>query len=257
MKIPPKWIIGNWKMHKTISEAVEFVREILPVITHSLDDISLAVPFTSLHTLAQECRGTSLDLGVQNIHSQPNGAFTGEISAEMAADAGATFVLIGHSERRHIFHESDTFINKKVHHALQAKLKVVLCIGELQSEKDEGNTRKVLMKQLKEGLHGVDTNALAYISVAYEPVWAIGSGVAASPETAQECHHFCRSLLAELYDLTSAKKVKILYGGSVQPENVATFLENDDIDGVLVGKASLSTPLFAKIIKFRHPDVAS
>lgn len=244
-------------MYKTIPEALEFVRQILPIVTHSLDDISLAVPFTSLSILAGECDETSLELGVQNVHSDTDGAFTGEISAEMAVDAGASFALIGHSERRHLFQESNDFINRKVLHALQAKLKVVLCVGETLEEKNEGRAQDVLLKQLKEGLCGVDANSMALVSIAYEPVWAIGSGVAASPETAQECHCFCRSLIEKLYNSDCAKRTKILYGGSVQPENVGTFLENHDIDGVLVGKASLSTPLFAKIINFRHPDPAS
>lgn len=238
-------------MHKTIPEALEFVRDILPAVTHALDEVGLAVPATCLYALACECEGTSLELGAQNIYTHSEGAFTGEISAEMVLDAGATFTLVGHSERRHIFHEPHAATNQKVLHALKSKLRVVLCIGELLSEKEQGKTRQILMHQLKAGLHGVDKHALQHVSIAYEPVWAIGSGVAASPEEAQESHQFCRELLAELYTPEVAAEVKILYGGSVQPENVKSFFEMPDINGVLVGKASLSTPIFAKIINFR------
>lgn len=238
-------------MHKTIPEALDFVRDILPVVTHSLDEVGLAVPATCLYPLACECEGSSLELGAQNTYTVSEGAFTGEISAEMALDAGAAFTLVGHSERRHVFHESSTAINQKVLHALKTKLRVVLCIGELQTQKEQGQTRQVLMTQLKEGLSGVDKHALQNVAIAYEPVWAIGSGVAASPEEAQASHQFCRELLAELYSSELAAEVKILYGGSVQPENVKAFFEMPDINGVLVGKASLSTPAFAKIINFR------
>lgn len=241
-------------MHKTLPEAYSFVREILPTVTHSPDRVSLAVPFTSIPSLAKECADTPLTIGAQNVHSDKEGAFTGEISAEMLLDAGAAFTLIGHSERRHIFHESDEFIQKKICHALSIHLPVLLCIGETQAEKEGGKTRDVLLRQLKEGLKQVDEAGMKNVSIAYEPVWAIGSGVAASPETAQECHAFCRSLLSELYHSDCAARTKILYGGSVQPDNVGKFLEMQDIDGVLVGKASLSTPLFARIINFRHPD---
>lgn len=241
-------------MHKTLPDAYSFVREILPTVIHSPDRVSLAVPFTSIPSLSKECADTPLTIGAQNVHSEKEGAFTGEISAEMLLDVGAAFTLIGHSERRHIFHETDEFIHKKVQHALSVGLPVLLCIGETQAEKDGGKTRDVLLRQLKEGLKGVDENGMKTIAIAYEPVWAIGSGVAASPSTAQDCHAFCRSLLSELFDSGCAARTKILYGGSVQPENVGNFLEMNDIDGVLVGKASLSTPLFAKIINFRHPD---
>ena len=238
-------------MNKTIPEAIKFLREILPTAEHSPDTVCLAVPSTCLKTLSAEFSDTPIELGAQNIYSEKDGAFTGETSAEMAADAGATFTLIGHSERRHIFHESNRFIHDKIVRALEAKLAIVLCIGETQEEKNKGNTEEVLRNQLTEALSDIPANAMAEIAIAYEPVWAIGSGVAATPEVAQGCHAFCRKLLTEMYGDKTAKEVKILYGGSVQPDNIGKFLENSDIDGVLVGKASLSTELFAKIINFR------
>lgn len=239
-------------MHKTIAEALHFAKELIPQIKDAVDEVGLAVPATCLHSLAQVCKESSLQLGTQNIHSDKEGAFTGEISAEMAVEAGATFTLIGHSERRHLFGETDRFIHKKVSHALQSGLKVILCVGETSEEKNDGLTQKVLLRQLQEGLEGVDSAAMTHVSIAYEPVWAIGTGVAANPATAQECHAFCRKLIEQLYGTTVSNKVKILYGGSVQVENVGSFLEKPDIDGVLVGKGSLTSQSFARILNFRQ-----
>lgn len=238
-------------MNKTIPEALSFMHDILPTIEQNSDIVSLAVPYTCLRSLAERFSESSIQLGAQNIYSEKEGAYTGEISAEMALDAGAKFTLIGHSERRHLFHESNLFIQEKVLRALQVKLKIVLCIGETLEEKNKGETKDVLRRQLTEGLSEVPVGSMSQISIAYEPVWAIGSGIAATSEEAQSCHAFCRELLSEMYGSQAAKTVKILYGGSVQPDNIAKFLENSDIDGVLVGKASLSTELFAKIINFR------
>lgn len=250
-KIPPKWIVGNWKMHKTISQAIHFAEEIIPQLKGLADEVGLAVPSTCLHALAQVCKGTPLQLGAQNIHSEKEGAFTGETSAEMALDAGAQFTLAGHSERRHLFHETDAFIHKKVLQALQVGLKVILCIGETEEEKKKGKTQEVLTRQLQEGLNGVDAVAMSKISIAYEPVWAIGTGAAASSEIAQECHAFCRDLIRKLHGAAVSEKIKILYGGSVQAENVKNFFEQLDIDGVLVGKGSLTSQSFVRILNFR------
>ncbi len=254
MKIPPKWLIGNWKMHKTRAEAIQFVKEILPKATHSLDEIGLAVPFTCIAELAKESLQSPLEIGCQNIYSKDQGAFTGEISAEMALEAGASFTLVGHSERRALFNETNEFINSKVLHAVSKKLKVVLCIGETELERSSGRAYEVLSKQISEGLKKVSSKEMEKVSIAYEPVWAIGSGVAASPEVAEECHRFCRSVIEELYSHDVGQRVKILYGGSVQPENINKFLEKVEINGVLIGKASLSSPAFAKIIDFRNPE---
>lgn len=251
-KIPPKWIVGNWKMHKSIAEALQFAKETIPHLNGLEDQVGLAVPATCLYPLSQICKGTPLELGTQNVYCQKEGAFTGEISPEMALDAGAHFTLIGHSERRHVFHESDSLIHKKVLHALRSGLKVILCVGEKEEERKSGAEKEVLLRQLHEGLKEVDRGMMAAVSIAYEPVWAIGTGVAATPEIAQTCHAFCRELLTSLFGAEIAKKVKILYGGSVQPENVASFLEKEDIDGVLVGKGSLTSPSFVKIVHFRN-----
>lgn len=240
-------------MHKTISEAKDFMKELLPQLGGKQDEVGLAVPATCLMPLAELCKGTSIEIGTQNVHSDKEGAFTGEISAEMAKEAGAVFTLIGHSERRHVFHEADSFIHKKVLHALEAGLKVILCVGETGDERKAGLTTEVITRQLREGLKGVEPDTMARVSIAYEPVWAIGTGIAATPEIAQECHTFCRKLIEELYSAELSKGVKILYGGSVQVDNVGNFLENKDIDGVLVGKGSLTSQSFAKIVNFRNP----
>ena len=250
-KIPPKWIVGNWKMHKTIGQAIDFAKEVLPHLQNLEDTLGLAVPATCLYALSEVCKASALKIGAQNVHFEKEGAFTGEISAEMALDAGAQFTLIGHSERRHIFHETDSFIHKKVLSALQAKLKVILCIGETEEEKRKGSTQEVLMRQLEEGLKGVDKEAMSKVAIAYEPVWAIGTGTAASAEIAQESHAFCRELIQKLHGTAVSQKIKILYGGSVQAENVENFLKNPDIDGVLVGKGSLASQSFVKIVNFR------
>lgn len=231
-------------MYKTAQEAREFILELAPHVAHAHIQVFLAVPFTALHAATLAARGTSLVIGAQNMHDAPEGAFTGEISCRMLLDVGARFVLLGHSERRGYFHESNSFLNRKIKRALLDGLQPVLCVGETQEEREQGRTEQVLTSQLKEGLEGLKKEELSKIAIAYEPVWAIGTGKTATPEMAQAAHHFCRALLTKL----GAADLPILYGGSVKPETIAGLMQMPDIDGALVGGASLNASTFAKII---------
>lgn len=237
-------ITGNWKMYKTVDEALEFVKTLAPLLGESQARVGLAVPFTAIAPLAALVRelGSSISIGGQNMHDQDEGAFTGEISARMLRDVGARFVILGHSERRHHFHESNSFINRKVKSALQAGLDVILCVGETLEERESGHEESVLEEQLMKSLEGVKN--LERVAIAYEPVWAIGTGKVASGEDAQKVHAFCRALVAKHWP---GADVTIQYGGSVKPENAAALLQQPDIDGLLVGGASLKPDSFAKI----------
>lgn len=239
-------IIGNWKMYKSSSEAVEFIKQLTPLVKDSKATIGLAVPFTAIESCSKAAKGTSIDIGAQNINDAREGAFTGEIAASMVKNAGATFVIVGHSERREYFNEDNTFIHAKVLRALSEGLKVILCIGET-SEQREKNHEEILHTQLQEGLKEVPAEKVDQIMIAYEPVWAIGTGQSATPEIAQETHAFCRSLLTEIFS-DKGNTVPILYGGSVKPENAKSLLEKPDINGALVGGASLEVKSFSAII---------
>lgn len=233
-------IIGNWKMYKTAAEAREFILKLLPLIKDISRPVFLAVPFTALASSVEAAKGSQIIIGAQNMHDAPEGAFTGEISAGMLKEIGAEFVILGHSERRQFFHETNEWINRKVKRALKEKLKAILCIGESAQQREDGKTREVLSHQLKESLQGLTERERESLVVAYEPVWAIGTGKTATPDMAQETHAFCRTLLS--------KKIPILYGGSVKPENIVDLMKEPDIDGALVGGASLNVDSFAKII---------
>ena len=247
----PKVIAGNWKMYKTIEEAIDYVETLTPLIKKSQGSVYLAVPFTALYPTAQKMKElkSPITLGAQNMNDASEGAFTGEIAAKMLVDAGADFVILGHSERRHIFHESDELINKKVKQALKNELQPILCVGETFEEREQERTEEVLQKQLTKGLKGVGVKALSTLILAYEPVWAIGTGKVAEPADAQAAHLFCRRFLSEKIGEEAALRLTILYGGSVKPENAAELLAQEEIDGVLVGGASLSPQLFSQIIK--------
>ena len=244
-------ITGNWKMYKTVDEALEFVKTLAPLVDKSQARVSLAVPFTALLPLSMMVQQMEAPIwiGAQNMHDVDEGAFTGEISARMLRDAGAQFVILGHSERRQHFHESNAFINRKVKRALAEGLHVILCIGETLEERESGKEESVLHKQLLESLEGVEK--LDEVTIAYEPVWAIGTGKVSSPEDAQKVHAFCRKLVAEHRGESVAEEITLQYGGSVKPENAATLLAQKDIDGLLVGGASLDPESFAKIAKER------
>ncbi len=244
-------IAGNWKMHKTISETLAYIEAFKPLVAGVTDrDIMLAPPFTALDAAQRALEGSSILLGAQNCHWEDQGAFTGEISPRMLADIGVTHVIIGHSERRHIFRETDEMIRQKIEAALKHELKPILCIGETLEEREAGKTFAVLERQLKEGLKGLSAGDLKDLVVAYEPVWAIGTGKTATPEQAQEAHAFCRRLLAEMFGKEFAENIRILYGGSVKPENVVGLMARPDIDGALVGGASLKPDVFARIVCF-------
>ena len=243
---------GNWKMYKTGPEAREFFRELLPELTPFPDDreVAVGVPFTCLEAAVQAVGDAPVLIAAQNLHWADEGAFTGEISAPMLAAAGAGAVIIGHSERRLFFGDEGAGLNKKIQAALKAGLRPILCLGETLAEREGGRTFEVLSGQLVEALAGRSAADLASLVLAYEPVWAIGTGRTATPETAQETHAFLRGRLAETFGPAFAQAVRLLYGGSVKPDNAAQLMAQPDIDGALVGGASLKADSFAQIVKF-------
>lgn len=243
-----KIITGNWKMHKTIAEAKDFVRQLIPLLTPDSYTTWLAVPFTIIHSLSQDVQSTHLIIGAQNMNDASEGAFTGEIAGKMLKDAGAQFVLLGHSERRRLYHEDDAFINRKIKRAIEVGLRPVLCIGETTQEREEGQTEEVVKRQLQQCLEGIEPQFLTSLVIAYEPVWAIGTGKNASPEEVQMVHQFCRNILKEQMSAEQADQIPIQYGGSVNASNAYQFLSQPDINGLLVGGASLSLESFIKIV---------
>ncbi len=244
----PKIITGNWKMYKTIVQAADFVKKLAPLVANSTTEVFLAVPFTTLHTASEQAKGTNLIIGAQNINDATEGAFTGEIAASMVKDAGAQFVLLGHSERRRYFHEDDALINRKIKRSLSVGLRPVLCVGETLPEREADNTEEAVKAQIEKGLSDLTTSQLKNLILAYEPVWAIGSGLYATPKEAQEMHQFCRKILAELFDSDFASTIPIQYGGSVNALNAKVLMEQPDVDGLLVGGASLSLESFSQIV---------
>lgn len=233
-------IIGNWKMYKTGSEASQFIHALIPLIKDTSARAFLAVPFTALYEAVQAAMGSKIIIGAQNMHDADEGAYTGEVSAPMLKSAGVQFVILGHSERRELFGESDAFINRKVKSALKNGLKPILCIGETSAQRENNQTRTILAEQLKNSLAGLLPEELKEVVIAYEPIWAIGTGKSATPDMAQETHAMIRAHLPKI--------VPILYGGSVKPENSRALLSQPDIGGALVGGASLNVQSFAKII---------
>jgi len=245
-------IAGNWKMYKTASEAAETAKQLVGLTTDVDDvDIMIAPTFTALDAVSNVTSGSRVSLGAQNIFWEKEGAYTGEISADMLVAAGCRQVIIGHSERRQFFGDTDDTVNKKIKAALEADLIAVMCVGETEQERDAGQTFSVLDKQVKDGLHNYVANDLETLVVAYEPVWAIGTGKTATKDQAQEVHHHIRGLLSELYGDALSAALRILYGGSVKPDNVSALMAMPDIDGALVGGASLDADSFSKIIHFK------
>jgi triosephosphate isomerase len=245
-------IAGNWKMYKTAGESAAFVKEFLPLVSGVAGvEIVLAPPFPSLSIVASLTSGTNVGVASQNLHFAAEGAFTGEVSPPMVKDAGARYAIIGHSERRQYFAETDESVNRKVQAALAAGLVPILCLGETLAERESGVTFDVVERQLRAGLAGIAAADAPKVVVAYEPVWAIGTGRTATPGQAQEVHAFLRGILKELWGAGGADAVRILYGGSVKPENISDLMSNPDIDGALVGGASLKAGAFASIIKFK------
>lgn len=252
-------IIGNWKMYKTIEEARSFVKELISSLQIAETDIvGLAVPFTMIYPLSKEVEGdSSLLIGAQNMNDASQGAFTGEIAGDMLLDAGARFVLLGHSERRHLYGEDDLFINRKVKKAIEVGLQPILCVGETEKEYEEGKTHSVIERQLSEGLKDLEAGQLQKLMIAYEPVWAIGTSLSATPEIAQEVHSFCRQFLTSKFNEDFAQRIAILYGGSVKSNNAHDLLAQPDIDGLLIGGASLSLESFRKIVNDRYSKIQS
>ncbi len=245
-----KVIAGNWKMNKTAAEAVTLAKDIIEVVGRETSvDIVLCPPYTALFAVAQVLEGQSVRLGAQNMHPEKNGAYTGEVSAEMLRTLYVTHVILGHSERRTYCGETDAFINQKVLAALVNELKPILCVGETLAEREAGSTLAVVQRHVEGGLAGVKPEQITTVIVAYEPVWAIGTGKVATTAQAQEVHAFIRDLLTKLYGAPLAQKVRILYGGSMKPANAAELLAEKDIDGGLIGGASLEARSFIDLVK--------
>jgi triosephosphate isomerase len=247
------FIAGNWKMYKTCDEAVETARNLKALVAGAADvDIMIAPPFTALSQVSAAISGSNIAMGAQNMHPAAEGAYTGEISAGMLLSTGCRYVILGHSERRHFFGETDQNINRKIRSAIQAGLFPVFCIGETEAQRDAGNTFSVLDKQVENGLESFVLNDLKTLTVAYEPVWAIGTGKTATTEQAQEVHAYVRQWFAKRFDNGFAQRLRILYGGSVKPSNVKDLMAMPDVDGALVGGASLDPVSFSQLVHFNN-----
>lgn len=236
-------------MHMTSSETRTFIERLLPQLGEPEAFVGIAPPFTSIEVATESAKGSYLDIGAQNMSEYPNGAYTGEISSHMLKESGVTFVIIGHSERRSHFHEDNGMICRKVEWAIKEELLPILCIGETQEEREKGMTHEVLTRQLREALCDFSVEKLQNLAVAYEPIWAIGTGKTATPEMAQETHHLIRTFIKEKWGEEVSSRLPILYGGSVKPENASSLLSQEDVDGALVGGASLKVETFIEIIR--------
>jgi triosephosphate isomerase (TIM) len=244
-------IAGNWKMYKTIAETQAFFDRIAPLIFEADHcDMVIAAPFTALHRAAKLGEKLGIGVSAQDLYWEKEGAFTGEISAAMLREAGCRYTLIGHSERRQFFGETDSSVNRKLQAALPAGLSPIVCVGESLGEREAGQTEAVLQRQLSAGLAELTEADFSPIIIAYEPVWAIGTGRTATPEIAQQAHAFIRTRLAAMVSLAAAERCRILYGGSVKPENIAGLMAQPDLDGALVGGASLDPRSFAAIVRY-------
>ncbi|MEW6673753.1 MAG: triose-phosphate isomerase [Thermodesulfobacteriota bacterium] len=244
-------IAGNWKMFKTCSEAVATAAALAKHVTDVVDrDVMIAPPFTALYPVSQVLEGSRVALGSQNLFWEKEGAYTGEISAAMLASAGCRYVIIGHSERRQYFNETDDTVNRRIQAALKEGLIPVLCVGETEGERDAGQTFSILDKQINNGLKDFFAKDLEKLVVAYEPVWAIGTGKTATSGQAQEVHAFLRSLIQKTLGQERADSIRILYGGSVKPGNIAELMGMPDVDGALVGGASLNAETFSAIVHY-------
>ena len=243
-------VAGNWKMNKTASEAKAFFEEFKPLVADVKNaEIIIGAPFTALETATRETKGSNIKIAAENMNAKESGAYTGEVSPLMLKDLGVEYVILGHSERREYYHENDEIINEKVKSALAHDLKPILCIGEKLEQREAGTTNDVVKTQIVGGLKDVTAEQMANVVLAYEPVWAIGTGKTATPEQAQEVHAFIRGLLTDLYGKEVAENVTVQYGGSMNDGNAADLIAQTDIDGGLVGGASLIPEKFAVIIK--------
>ena len=244
-------IAGNWKMQNNCAQSVELVSQLIKSVPDSAVDIVVAPPYTALSSVAAVLKDSPIALAAQNIFWEESGAFTGEIAPDMLKDVGCTHVIIGHSERRQFFNETNETVNKRLKAALKASLVPIVCIGETLTEREGEKTLAVIEEQITEGLQNVSPDEMAPVIIAYEPVWAIGTGKTATPEQAQEVHHFIRELVARIFSGPIAEEMRILYGGSVKPDNVDSLMAQTDIDGALVGGASLKADSFTRIIAFK------
>ena len=243
-------IAGNWKMNKTASEGVALVKALKGLVA-DVDNVEIVVcpPFTSIEAVARELKGSNIKVGAQNVHWKENGAYTGEISCAMLKEIGIDYVIIGHSERRQYFGETDETVNLRVKAALAAGFKVMVCVGETLEEREGAKTNDVLSTQLGGGLAGLTAADMENVVIAYEPVWAIGTGKTATPDMAEETHAFIRQTVAKLFNEEVAANVRIQYGGSMKPENAAELVAQADIDGGLIGGAALKADSFAALVK--------
>ncbi len=242
-------VAGNWKMHKTVAEAEEFIGALLPRLYAAEGvDVAICPPFTALGPMVDSARGSRVEVYAQNMHHEDKGAFTGEISPPMLVELGVQGVILGHSERRQLFGETDRELALKVPAALQAELRPILCVGETEQEREQGDTERKLRQQVHDDLASIPDDRLADVVIAYEPIWAIGTGKVATPEQAQEAIAFVRALVAGR-DAEAAERMRILYGGSVNAENARELLQLPDVDGALVGGASLDAASFSAIVE--------
>ncbi len=243
-------IAGNWKMHKTVSEAVSLVQELKPLVKDAKCDVVVCPTFLSLPAVIEACRDTNIMIGAQNMHFETEGAFTGEVSPKMLKELGVDFVIIGHSERRQYFNETDNTVNKKLKAAIQYGLKPILCVGELLEERETGITQEVLATQVKLDLAGILSDDVKNMVIAYEPIWAIGTGKTATAEDANETIGFIRMVIEKIYGKDIADSVRIQYGGSVKPSTIREQMEKEHIDGGLIGGASLKAQDFSAIVNY-------
>ena len=242
-------IAANWKMYKTVSESRKFVNEVIPACTSITEvEMILCPTFLSLAHMCEDLQGTPIKLGAQNLFWEKEGAYTGEVSPYLLSELGVTYVIIGHSERRGHFGETDPQVNRKVKAALSFNLKPILCVGESLEQREQGITNKIIEKQLKQGLLGLDQSSAGNLTIAYEPIWAIGTGRSASLEDAWEAISFIRQWVSRAFSQEISEKMPLLYGGSVNPDNIGQFLARQEIDGALIGGASLKEDAFIKMV---------
>jgi len=243
------FIAGNWKMHKTVAETVKFVKEFRVLVKDVTGvEIVVAPPFTALHAAAEAARNSNVGIAAQDLHWEREGAFTGEISAAMIAETGAEYVIVGHSERRTLFGETDASVNRRIAAALAGGLTPIVCIGETLDQRERDETFSVLDRQIREGLDGVTSEQLVQLVIAYEPVWAIGTGRNATPVQAADAHGHIRRRLQHWFGAEPSERCRVIYGGSVKPENIADLASQPDVDGALVGGASLDVKAFVDIV---------
>ena len=247
-------IAGNWKMYKLIADSVQTAVELKPLVANANHcEVVIAPPFTAIKTVADRLEGSNVKVAGQDCATESkHGAHTGEVAADMLKDAGASHVIVGHSERRQFYHETDSFVNRKTLAALAAGLTVIMCVGETLEQRESGVAERVVRGQLEGGLRDLTASALARIIIAYEPVWAIGTGRTATPEQAQEMHAFVRRVFADRFSQEAATRLRVLYGGSVKPDNIAGLMKQPDVDGALVGGASLEAETFARIVNYER-----